>query len=239
MKKNGRKYVYCIFYIEGNKYKSINKHLLEEGFTDLKAIIPSVSILKRTRKNTMVFEDKPILFNYGFIRMPRYKSFSRTFLNTVRRKIPGIRFWVKDTITLHPSKKRKRIDNVDDWDDFSLVATCSRKEVRRFIRIARDNKKYSIDDLVNLKIGDYVHLKGYPYEGVGATVTDINLKNRTVSVCMEVLYGTMSLTLPFDNVLYSVYMNYEPDQLYAPFLGDKEAFVTEDKVNHIFNLKQY
>ena len=42
------------------------------------------------------------------------------------------------------------------------VATCSRKEVRRFKRIARENKKFSVDDLVNVKPGDYLVLRGYP-----------------------------------------------------------------------------
>jgi len=33
------------------------------------------------------------------------------------------------------------------------------------IRLAKANKKYSIDDLINVKPGDYIVLKGYPYEG--------------------------------------------------------------------------
>ena len=34
--------------------------------------------------------------------------------------------------------------------------------------MAKEGKKYSVDDLMNVKIGDYLVLKGYPYEGIDA-----------------------------------------------------------------------
>lgn len=106
------------------------------------------------------------------------------------------------------SKKEKvRIDNSEDFDDFSLVATCSRKDVRRFKKLARENKKYSVEDMMNIHPGDYLVLKGYPYEGVDATVIDVDYNNKLVKLLLYPECGKMELKLPFDNVLYSVYQN--------------------------------
>lgn len=234
-----KKYAYCIFYLEKKYYKNIQQQLEEYGYTNLRSIVPTLNILKKTIKGHMIYEEVPVLFNYGFIRMPTELAYSRPFLNKVKKRIPGIHHWMRDTETLHPRKKRARIDNAEDFDDFSKVATCPRSEVFRFLRLSKENKKYSLDDLVRLKIGDYVHLKGYPYEGVGATVTEVNLKDRTVSLDLVILKGTMQLTLPFDNVLYSVYQNYDPDQIYAPAMDKNPDDITQDKIDEIINRKTY
>lgn len=239
MEKEKKKYTYCIFYLEKKLYKRINEQLLEEGYTSIKAIVPTINILRKTIKGKMIFEQIPVLFNYGFIKMPTECAFSRPFLNKMKKKIPGIHHWLKNTETMHPRKKRARIDNAEDFDDFSLVATVPRSEVRRFQRIARANKKYSLDDLVNLKPGDYVSLTGYPYEGVGAMVTEVNLNERKVHLEMTVREGTMPLVLPFDNVLYSVYQNYDEDKLYAGFLDKDPENVTQESIDEILERKIY
>lgn len=208
-------YSYCIFYLERKYCDKINKELKEKGYDQIKAIIPMVNVLRKTTKGKMVFEEVPVLFNYGFMRMPTKLAFSRPFLNKLRRNISGIRTWLRNTETMHSRKKKVRIDNAEDFDDFSLVATCSRKEVRRFKRIARENKKFSVDDLVNVKPGDYLVLRGYPYEGVDATVLEVDHLYKRVKVLIYPEMGRMEVWLPFDNVIYSVYLNHDPDKLYA------------------------
>ena len=239
MKPKRKKYTYCIFYLEKKLWKNISEQIEEEGYINVKALIPTVNILKKTIKGKMIFEEQPILFNYGFIKMPTECAFSRAFLNQMKRKIPGIHSWLKDTYTLHQRKKRARIDNAEDFDDFSIVATCSRKEVKRFLRLSRENKKYSLDDLVNLKIGDYVQLKGYPYEGQGGVIKEVNYKERFVRVEIQVLSGIMDMTLPFDNVLYSVYMNYDPDVLQASFVEYDPNDITQEAIDNVINRKTY
>lgn len=49
-----------------------------------------------------------------------------------------------------------------------------RDVVRRFIKLAKSNKQYSVEELMSLKIGDYITLNNYPYEGVDATVLSID-----------------------------------------------------------------
>nr|DAO34121.1 MAG TPA: DNA-directed RNA polymerase subunit alpha [Caudoviricetes sp.] len=231
-------YKYCIFYIERKYYDRINKELKEKGYDKIKAIIPTVSILKKTTKGKMVFEDVPVLFNYGFMRIPTELAYSRPFLNKLKRSISGIRTWLRDTETLHPRKKKARIDNAEDFDDFSLVATCSRKDVRRFIRISKDNKRFSVEDLVNVEIGDYIVLRGYPYEGIDATVLEVDHLCKRVKVLIYPEMGKMEVWLPFDNVIYSVYQNYDPDKLFANQGDFDPNQITSEAIDNIMNIRK-
>lgn len=231
-------YSYCIFYVEEKHKDTINKELKEKGYQNIKAIIPYIKILKKTIKGKMVYEDVPLLFNYGFIKMPTELAYSRYYLNKLKRQISGIRGWLKSTETLHPRKKKVRIDNVEDFDDFSIVATCTKEDVRRFRRLARENKSFSVDDLLNLKIGDYVVLKGYPFEGIDATVLNIDYVNKIVECLLYPQNGKMVIKLPFDNVLYSVYQNFDANKLYANSYDYDPNQITDEAINNIMVVKK-
>lgn len=236
--KKSTPYSYCIFYIERKYSDRINQELKEKGYDQLKAIIPTVNVLKKTIKGKMVFEEVPVLFNYGFMRMPTEFAFSRPFLNKLKRNISGIRTWLKNTETMHQRKKKARIDNSEDFDDFSLVATCSRKDVRRFKRMAKENKKFSVDDLMNVSIGDYIVLKGYPYEGIDATVLEVDYINKMVKMLLYPEMGRMEIWLPFDNVIYSVYKNYDPDKLYANSQDYDPNEITSESIDRIMDFRR-
>lgn len=234
------RYLYCIFYLEKKHWRKIPDQLKEAGYKGIKCIVPTVNVLRKTSRGKMVFEDHPVLFNFGFIRIPRECAYSRPYLNKMRKKIAGIHSWLKDTQTLHPRKKKIRIDNPEDFDDFSIVATATRKQVIHYNKISRENKKYSLDDLVNVKPGQYITLRGYPYEGQGATIKEVNYKNRTIKVEVLILSGKLEILLPFDNVLYSVYMNYDPDNLQAGDLeGRDPEDITQDDIDNFYKTRQY
>ena len=239
MERDPTKYLYCIFYLNSKKWKDINEQISSLGIKNIKAIIPTVKILRKTSRGKMIFTEEPVLFNYGFMRIPRKLVYSRSYMSKLKKKISGIHSWLRNTETLHSRKKKARIDNVDDFDDFSFIATVSRKEVMNFIKISKENKKYSLDDLVNIKPGDFVQLKGYPYEGVEATVKKVDYNNRVVKVETFVLNGVMNLTLPFDNILYSVYLNYDPDVIQASNLNYDPDSITQDKIDNIIQKKRY
>ena len=61
--KKSTPYSYCIFYIERKYSHRINQELKEKGYDQLKAIIPTVNVLKKTIKGKMVFEEVPVLLN--------------------------------------------------------------------------------------------------------------------------------------------------------------------------------
>ena len=64
------KNVYCIFYIERKFYKNINKELKAKGYSKIHAVIPEVKILRKAIKGKTYYDEVPVLFNYGFMRMP-------------------------------------------------------------------------------------------------------------------------------------------------------------------------
>ena len=171
--------------------------------------------------------------------MPSKKAVDRNFLRLLTRNIRGIRGFLKDTLTLHNrKKKRARIENIDIWDDFSIVATCTRKDVRRFLKIQKENKRFSVTDLVNLKPGDYINLRGYPYEGVDATILEVDHNNKRVKVLMYPQNGKLEIWLPFDSVVYSVYQNYDPRKLYVDQKGFDPNGITQEQIDKVLNIRQ-
>lgn len=234
-----KKYVYAICYLELKYFLNIKEDLRLRGYRDILPVIPTVHILKKTVRSKMEFEEVPILFNYGFVRMPIEKAYSRDFLRKLVKDIPGIRGWLNSPESLHPKKKkRRRVENMDIWDDFSIVSTVSREEVKYFKRLSKKNKRFSIEDL-SLNIGDYVVLKGYPFEGVDATIIDINHRTKTVKLLMYPENGRMEINLPFDNVIYSVYHNYDEDKLLVNQRGYDPNKITEQAIMDVLNLRQY
>lgn len=230
-------YSYCIFYLENKYYRDINNRIKELGLRHIKAIIPTLKILKRTSRGKMFFEEVPVLFNYGFIKMPTELAFDRNFLHKLKRNIPGIKGWLKDNEPLFPKKKRLRIDNAEDWDDFSKVATVSLNEIKRFRRLSRNNKSYLVEELMSLKIGDYIILQNYPFEGIDATIKSINYNEKTVEVIMYPEMGQLVIKLPFEDIFYTVYKNYDPDKL----IGQDQEFnpnvFTKDYLERVKELR--
>lgn len=232
------KYVYCIFYIERKFYRKINDELKAKGYKKIRAIVPEVKILKKAIKGKTYYEEVPVLFNYGFMRMPVELAYSRTFLVKLRRDISGIRTFLKSTQTMFARKKKRRIDNAEDFDDFSRVATCPKQEVRRFRKIARANRKYSLEDIAKLKVGDYVNLNIYPYEGVDAVIKKVNKKDKTVTLNLYPMMGSMEVTIPIDHVLYSIYHNCDPEALFINPLQVDPNRVTEEGIEESYNSKR-
>ena len=237
MKKNS--YQWVIFHMDNKHYTTINDELNGKGYKHIKAVIPTVSILKKRQKGKDIYEEVPILFSYGFIRMPTEKAFSRGFLSELRKNITGIHSFVKSLETMHPRKLRRRTDNAEDFDDFSIVATVSAKEVRRFKRLAKQNKKYTQDSILNLEIGSYVVLRGYPFEGISATVADVNLTTNLVRLILYPEGGRMEVSLPIENAVYSIYHDFNEDKLYANQREYNPNDISQTDIDTIMDKKQY
>ena len=232
-------YIYCICRIDRKTWKYINEDLSSRGYKRIKAYIPTVKILKKTKEGKNYYDEVPLLFNYGFIRMKSDKAFDRNFLNRVKKNIPGILNWMKSPESLFPKKKRARIDNPEDFDDFSIVATVSRKQIRYYKQISKRNNIFSLESITGLKIGDYITLRGYPFEGIGAVVDEINLTTKTITVTIYPGKGSITIQLPMDNVLYSVYHNYDEDNLESPETEIDISQIPDGSTEELLNSKQY
>lgn len=210
-----RNYTWVVFRFDDKTYKTIDKQLLSRNYTDIKVYIPTISILKKAEKNKNIYEDVPMLFSYGFIRMSTKRALSRPFLNKLRKDIPAIHSWLRSTETMFKRKIRRRTDNAEDWDDFSIVGSITSKELRRLKKISKENKIYSASDINRLMPGDLVTLKGYPFDNMEAEIVDTKLNTNEVKVRIYPAGFQKDIILPLDNILYSIYNNYSLDKLEA------------------------
>lgn len=206
-------YAYCICRIDKKYWKTINEDLQEKGYSNIKCFVPTFQILRKSKNNKDIFEDVPMLFNYGFIKMRSKEAYDRYFLNKLRKDIPGILSFMKSLNYMHPKKLRKRVDNAEDFDDFSKVATISKEQFKYYKKLSKQNRVYSLND-IQPNAGDYVTLKKYPFEGLLAKILDFNYINQTALV--EVYPGqgsVLSLQLPFSNVVYTIYDDFDENHL--------------------------
>lgn len=189
-------YVYCIFRLDRKFYKRINSDLKSRGYKNVKAIIPTISVLKKSRKGNNEYDDVPLLFNYGFLRMKPEKAFDRYYLNKLKRDIPGILSFLK-SLDYRPKRKRLRVDNAEDFDDYSVVATITKEEVKKYRKMSKANKIFSADDITRVAIGDYVVLRGYPFEGIPAILLENNLTTKMMLVRLyPEMDGSLEIEVP-------------------------------------------
>lgn len=207
-------YVYTICRIDTKDWRNINHELVEHGYNDIKCFVPTLTMVKKTyRGQRKEVEEVPMLFNYGFIRMRSEVAYNRNFLFHLKREIPGIVSFLKSLDSMHVKKKRRRVDNAEDWDDFSKVATVTKKEFRHYMRLSRANQVFSLDEVM-VNVGDFVVMRGYPLDGMPAKVLDFNYPNKTAIV--EIYPGegsVLSMQIPLENILYSPYEHYQEDLL--------------------------
>ena len=96
--------------------------------------------------------------------------------------LPGMVSWLKSQTNMFQAKKRRRVDNAEDFDDFSLLAIVKDDEIRHMREIEKKNRIYSNDELSSISVGDYVILRGFPFEGLPATILSINYNKRTIGI---------------------------------------------------------
>lgn len=232
-------YSYCVFYLEEKYYKDINKDLKDNGYKHVKAIIPTVKFIDhQSSRGRYVDVEVPILFNYGFMRVPTDKVFNRQYMTKLKRSIPGIRGWLKNTEPLHRSRgKKPRIDNLDVFDDFSQIARVSKKEVKRFLDISKENSRLKFEDITAIHVDDFITLRHYPYIGVDAIIKDIDWENQRVKLLTYPQTYRITSWLPMELVIYSVYEDFDPRKLISDQQKGDLSRLTNEQLTRIPNKK--
>jgi hypothetical protein len=77
-----------------------------------------------------------------------------------------------------------------------------------------------------------------PNEGVDATVLEVDHLCKRVKVLIYPEMGRMEVWLPFDNVIYSVYLNHDPDKLYANSGEYDPNQITNEAIDSIMNFRR-
>lgn len=209
-------YSYCIFYIEHKYYKDINNELKASGYHHIRSIIPTIRFVKHiSSRGEIVYQEEPLLFSYGFMKIPTKLAYNRVYLNRMKKSILGIRGWLRDNESLHRKRgKKRRVENAEDFDDFSKVAMVQRNEVRKFIEIAHTNSHLTYEDITSINKGDYIRLSSYPFIGADAIIMEVN--DGLDRVKLHLYPGIdnkkfkMKIWVPKDLVVYNVYKDYNP-----------------------------
>lgn len=179
-----------IIYIDRNKFLDTDIEKVEKEY-GIEIVVPVTRVLKGKHRGRNNYEDVPYLFNFGFLRVPKFRRYDIDYLVKLKREIPLLLGFLRDT-TL-PSQ----------GFNFAMVSS---REVNRIIRDAGQSSIYSEHQEENIKIGDSIKLSGYPFEGLYGVVEKINKEKQNMVISIEISNGApLKITVPFFNIYYTMY----------------------------------
>lgn len=197
--KKQKPYVWLIVYIS-EKTLELAERDLSSISLDIKLYVPKIRILQKEFKGKKVYRYVPLMFNYGFLKVPFRYACSKEKLEEIRTHINCILGYLRDPSLLHESEectigKYKLDDN---------IAIVSSREILRMVEEAESHSIFEYNSEL-IKVGRYITLIGYPYEGVPAQILKVDEENEKVKVRLELDITSMEIEIAFDNVYYTVY----------------------------------
>lgn len=182
---------WCIALIDFKQVSTIGRGLDGMGIKH-ELGIPMVTVLRKRFKNKEFFEDVPLMFNYGFIKIPNKVAMNKDLLLQIKDRVPGIFSWM-----FKSDKTPYLVENVKP------------QIVERLMEMSRKISIFSKSDLDLIKSGDLITLKGYPFDGLPATVIEINKKSKKVRVNLFIMDSYREVVVDFENIFYSIYSNFD------------------------------
>lgn len=222
-KTSGGPYSWLIAYINTSYIERVYSDLKKNPeYRDIEVYIPTVKILKKTFKKENYFEDVPLLFNYGFFKIPRKYAVHKRFLEDLKTNVNCIFSWVNDPLKVMGKKPNLRPDNKFTWDDTHVpVATATSEEIATLVRAAYQTSVYDGDDISKLNPGMIIKLRGYPFDNILAEVVEVYPKKHKVRVNIEMFDQVKDVLVSFDNVFFTIYHSgsYDDSVTLASSLG--------------------
>lgn len=171
----------------------------------MSAYIPTVRILRKQFKGKEIFEEVPLLFNYGFFQIPN-DNLDTDFLIKMKEHILCIHQWVKDSKALLEERPHL-ITGKELVDKRGILqyATATSGEINRLLDAHKKVSIYDKFDVDNLKHGTVINLKGYPFDNIDAKVLAVDKVKEKIKVELLIDGLIKKTTVSFDNVLYTVY----------------------------------
>lgn len=206
-KRNIKERVWCIAYINSNSLHLIEDDLsIKEEYKGIKPYIPTVKILKKVFKGKNEFDYVPLLFNYGFFKIPMYQALNPEFLIELKNNINCIYSWVRDItkpqeIPIWDKKKKEILYH----KPLITVAVATDGEIQRVIKSQNELTIFSKEDLKNITEGSVITLHGYPFDDIEAEILDINHSKEEVKVKLVTFQVQREIVVSFDNVFYTIY----------------------------------
>lgn len=250
MRTKPKQFVWVIAYINYDLVKKLPSDLRKSNqYQEIEYNIPTVRVLKKTIKGKDLFKEIPLLFNYGFFKIPINWALNIDLLNKIKQDFSCISNWVKD-------RAKVPGDPDEEDDDYSYyhrpyefserdvpVATTSERIINDMCELADSMSIFSSEDINKLKPGDSITLMIYPFEGMRAKVIEINLKSKKIKVVLmnlmdetEELYEDKPFDVHFDNVFYTLYQgshqeSYNEENLLEDYhINRRKTKTREDEV---------
>lgn len=207
-KEKDVRYIWLIAYINRDFLSIAESELVRYGY-DIEAYIPTVRVLKKKFKGKNVFDFEPLYFNYGFFKCKYTDACNPEFLLELRSRISCIYGWVKDPANSMKKNISLRTDNIESPIALPGTAFATDKDVALMAQNTENMGIYSADELKRFKKGDYIQLKGYPFDNVPAEIKKINFKKKEIIVELQLDAIVKEVTVSFENVFYTVYQGYD------------------------------
>lgn len=207
MKANANYFSWVVAYIDSAHIDKVTQELAKyREYAEVEAYIPTVKILKKTFKGKQTFEEVPLLFNYGFFKIPRKFAIYSKFLEDLKNNISCIYDWVKDPHKVRKTKPGLQLGERDNYSEKDIpAATANAKEISELLKKSFNYSAHSADDIDKLEAGQTITLHGYPFDGVMATVVEINHRKETVKVKIPIFDQLRNVDVSYDNVFFTIY----------------------------------
>lgn len=226
---------WLVAYVDINHLINVNSELLRiPGGEEIEVYIPTVKVLKKKFKNEEFFEDVPLLFNYGFFRVPRRLAANRLFLDVMKAQINCIFAWVSDVTKVLRTLPILHEGNVAYYSDAHIpVATATSAEIAALVDKARENTIFTQTEIDKIVVGSLITLRGYPWEGMDAKVLEVDERHKNVKVSILLFQQQKDVVVPFDSVFFTIYHgnNYNDDLSNHKSLDEMRENKTMDKLN--------
>jgi len=224
--------IWVIAYINRDYIKVANDELAQYEYDSVEAYIPTVKVLKKQFKGKNVFEFVPLLFNYGFFKIRYQDACDPSFLMLLRERITCIYGWVRDPSRAMSEELNLNFGNTGIIQAIPKAATATDKEVANMVKATKSMSIYTERDLDRIKVGDFIKLEGYPFDGIPAEILKINRRKGEVKVKLHIDELVKEMTVSFENVFYTIYKNFNENSRESSTDELREKY-GENSVDHI------
>lgn len=224
--------VWAIAYINRSFIPLVEEEIKRYNYKEVEIYIPTVKILRKQFKGKNMFEMVPLLFNYGFFKLPWDMACNAEKLLELRHRISCIHGWVRDPSSDLVNNFSMRGDNDNFRQALPRTAIATDEEVARMTKASQGMSIYCEEDLKRLKTGEYIKLEGYPFEGMPAEILNINHKKKEVRVKLLMDAIVKEIKVSFDNVFYTIYKDFEEESREVSSDELKEKY-GENTIDHI------
>lgn len=205
MAKSASKWVIC--YIDPKQLHLLTVDLRKyPKYKSVEYYIPTIDILKKRLKGKNHFEKVPLLFNYGFFKVPKYFIPNPHFLNQMKDDLRCLYGWVRDPAVKNRKEPTLIYGRLTLYNP-SNVAIAKEKEIKILRQQEQLKSIYSEKDIDTLYVGKIIVLRKYPFENLTGQIKHIDHSKKEVQVklLLDTIIADKPVKISFENIFYSAY----------------------------------